>query len=158
MGSASSGNHFSKEHGLLLFLPPELQLAHAKMQVDKKLGRSYAGLLALTEGFYKSGCLDKEQYDALKERYSHPMLCSVVTQRTRPRTVEQVQEQNKLRKLEVDFSNVINNWTTMSTKSRMFWMTKAQEFKDRVSNAKLVLALATEEGGATKQETLSGMV
>lgn len=158
VGTASSGNRFSKEHGLLLFQPAELQLALAKLQVDRKLGRTYAGLLALTEGFYKLGCLDKEAYEALKERYSMKLPCSIVAERIRPRTVEQVQEQTRLRKLEADFSNIISNWASMSTKSRLFWLNKAREVKGKASNADMVLALATEEGGAARQETLTGMV
>jgi hypothetical protein len=158
VGTASSGNHVSKEHGLLLFLPAELQLAHAKLQVDRKLGRSYAGLLALTEGFYKCGCLDKAEYDALKERYSMKLPCSIIAERTKPRTVEQMQEQTRLRKIEVDLSNVISNWATMPTKSRLFWLNKAKDFKGKISNAVMVLALGESKGGAVKQETLRGIV
>lgn len=157
VGTRSSGNYRPKEHGLQLFLIPELQQALAKLQVDRNLGRCYAGLLAITEGFYKCGCIDKEVYEALKERYSTPIVCSVVAERAKPRTSGEAEEQNRIRKLEAEFSNVIAQWASMSTKNHLLYMKKAGEFKDRVPNAKLVLALAAEEGGPVRQETLPGM-
>ncbi len=156
VGTGSSGNHFSKEHGLLLFLPPELQLAHAQLTVNRKLSRSRAGLLALTEGLHELGCLDKEAYEALKERYSQKMVFSIVAERSKPRTIDDVQEQTKLRKLDAAFSNVISQWPTMSTKSRIIWVNKAREFKDKVPNAELVLDLVIGNNDPSKQETLVG--
>ena len=156
VGTSSSGNHFSKEHGLLLFLPSELQLALARLQTNRSLGRSYAGLLAVTEGFHELGCLDKEEYEALKERYSQKLPCSIVVERRKPRILEDAQEQTKLRKLEVDFSNTIKQWNTMKPKAREYWVKKAEEYRDKVPNAKIVLALASEVGDPIKQETLAG--
>jgi hypothetical protein len=156
VGTSQSG-HNSKEHGLLLFLAPELQLALAQLQVNQQLSRARAGLLALTEGFYKCGCIKKEAYEALKNRYSEKITCSIVAEHAKPRTVQEVQEQTRLRKLEVEFSRVISQWSSMSTKNRNSWLKEAEEYKDRVPNAKLVLALATENNGPVKQETLTGM-
>ena len=42
-----------KEHGLLLYLPPELHLALIKFEAEHEIGRSYAGLLLLTKQLYQ---------------------------------------------------------------------------------------------------------
>lgn len=141
---------------MLLYMPGELQLALAQLQSNRRLGRSYAGLLALTEGFYASGCLDKEVYEALKERYSQKLPCSIVTERAKPRTTEAAQEQTLLRKLDADLSNVIKQWSTVPTKSRLHWANKAKEFKDKLSNAQMVLDLFAADNTLAKQETQDG--
>lgn len=153
VGTSSSGNRFSKDNGLLLFMPGEHQLALARLQANRGLGRSYAGLLALTEGFHELGCLDKEEYEALKERYSQKLPCSVVSERTRPRTVEVVMEQTRLKKLEADFSNAVTNWPLMTEKARLYWLKKAKEFNGKVPSAQMLLEIAAEDAGPAKHET-----
>ena len=63
-----------REHGLLLFLNPTLTLSLVKLQADRNLGRSYAGLLALAEGLYQLGYLDKANHDQVAEKYSIPLI------------------------------------------------------------------------------------
>ena len=155
VGNASSGNHGSKDYGLLLYMRSELVQAHAQLMANRQLTRSNAGLLALTEGLHELGCLDKDAYEACKELYSHKMVFSLVAERHRPKTVDGVQEQTRLKKMEVDFSQVISQWSSMPTKARLFWGNKAKDFKDKVPNAAIVLELASTAGDA-KQEVLAG--
>ena len=68
-----------KAHGLLLYLPPSLYLALIRLQADKGLGRSFAGLLALTEGLYRLGYLEEKEYIRLYERYTTPLEEVLVT-------------------------------------------------------------------------------
>ena len=49
-----------------LCLPPELYLAVIKFQVQKELGKSYAGLLLVTKAAYQEKLISKEIY----EKYS----------------------------------------------------------------------------------------
>ena len=58
---------------MILFLDAEFCHALAKLQADKCLGRSYAGLMAFTEGLFSLGYLSKESYEAHVERYSEPL-------------------------------------------------------------------------------------
>jgi len=137
---------------------PDLQLALAKLQVDRNLGRSYSGLLALTEGLHVLGCLNDAAYKALKERYSQKLECTVVVAPEQPRpphTLSEAKEQARLKKIESNLSDVIKQWNTMKPQSRDYWVKQAEEYKDKVSNAKMVLALASEAGGPIKQETLN---
>jgi len=62
-----------KEHGVMLFLDKILYTAFIKLQADKGLGRSFAGLLPFTEGLYHLGYLSKEDYEAHIEKYSIPL-------------------------------------------------------------------------------------
>lgn len=63
-----------KEHGVLLYLPKPLYLAFIKLQADKGLGRSFAGLLPFVEGLYTMGYINKEIYLQYVKRYSRPLI------------------------------------------------------------------------------------
>jgi hypothetical protein len=54
----------------MLFLDKTLYRAFIKLQADRELGRSYAGLLPFVEGLYTMGYLSKEEYMAHQERYN----------------------------------------------------------------------------------------
>jgi len=63
-----------------------------------------------------------------------------------PITQEQITEQQELKKKEKVFSEVIEQWTIHpSLKWRNNWAKEAEKWKDRVPNAKLILALAKDE-------------
>lgn len=62
-----------REHGLMLFLDGELYHAQSKLQADKCLGRSYAGLRVYTEGIYRLGYISKDCYEAHVEKYEKPL-------------------------------------------------------------------------------------
>lgn len=62
------------EHKVLLCLDRELYMAFIRLQADKGLGRSYAGLIPYIEGLYKMGYLSKECYEAHLEKYSVPLV------------------------------------------------------------------------------------
>ena len=62
-----------KEHGCILYLSKELYSAWIKLQADKDLGRSYAGLLPFVEGLYRLGYLSKDVYEEHFKKYSRPL-------------------------------------------------------------------------------------
>ncbi len=62
-----------REHGVMLFLDGELYYAFSKLQADKCLGRSFAGLRAFTEGIYRLGYISKDSYEAHVEKYEVPL-------------------------------------------------------------------------------------
>lgn len=130
-----------QEHGVMLFLDRELYLAFIKLQADKKLGRSYTGLLPFTEGLYHMGYISKEVYEQHKQKYSIPL----VQDKPKSSTLEQAKRQKKLKRIEKNFSEVLKQWNTMNTKSKQFYIKKAEKYKTAIPNAKLILALTNRE-------------
>ena len=129
-----------REHGLMLYLCPELQIAHVKLQAAKELGRSYAGLYAFTEGLYKLGFLEKPDYEMLCKKYSQGL------SKEQPLTMEQLQTKNEQEKMTKKFSMVLDQWSLhIDKKWRDHWIREAEAWKDKVPNAELVLALANED-------------
>lgn len=59
-----------REHGVMLYLDKTLYKAFIRLQADKELGRSYAGLLAFVEGLFRLGYLSKEEYEKYVQKYS----------------------------------------------------------------------------------------
>jgi hypothetical protein len=62
-----------KEHGVLIYLSRELYNGFIRLQADKGLGRSYAGLLPFVEGLYRLGYISKEVYAEHVRKYSQPL-------------------------------------------------------------------------------------
>lgn len=142
IGNSFSGNHQPKEHGLLLYLSPELQLGVCKLQVERKLGRSYAGLSALVEGLFRFGCIDEETHKILAEKYSRSVIPEAEPRK--PRTMAEAQALHKLQELEKYFSMALGQWQTISEKSKSCCLKKARE-NSTIPNAKLILALLENE-------------
>ncbi len=61
-----------KEHGLMIYLDKDLYRAFIKLQADKDLGRAYAGLLSLTEGFFALGYISEKDYKEHIKKYGKP--------------------------------------------------------------------------------------
>lgn len=61
---------FAQEHIIKICLPPELCLAIAKFQVQKEIGKSYAGILLLTKAAYQEQLITREVYEKYLHRYS----------------------------------------------------------------------------------------
>ena len=132
-----------KEHGLMLYMDAEVQVALVQLRADKHLGRSYAGLLALTEGHHRLGYLNEEQYKAHRTRYSQP-----IDAKPKQFTLEETKKAQERKLLERQFAQVINQWEIHKDKAwRDHWTRKAHEFGDLI-NAKKLLAFveAGKEG------------
>jgi hypothetical protein len=130
-----------KEHGLMLFLSPQSYLGFIKFQADNKLGRSFAGQRIFIEGQYRLGYLPEADYEILKKRYSS----SLAGLEQKP-TFEQVKEKEKLSNLTKMFSMILDQWAIHPDMVwRKKWREEAEKWKEKVPNAKLVLALANGE-------------
>lgn len=125
-----------REHGVMLFLSKDLYLGFIKLQAEKNLGRSYAGLLPFVEGLFKLGYISKEVYEVHKRKYSTSLL------EDNTPTLEKLERKTQYDKLVKQFSNVIKQWPTMKAKSKNYWVKKAQEHQADIPNAKLILELA----------------
>ena len=119
-----------REHGVMLYLDRELYRAFIKLQADKDLGRSYAGLLPFVEGLYAMGYLTQQVYERHKEKYSSPLVVEKPLQHFIDKEDEQL---NKTLKMVADQWNLHPD-----PKWRQGWITTA-ELHPTLPNSKLVL-------------------
>lgn len=139
VGTSKSGNRFPKEHGLLLFLPPELILALAKVQIQKEIGRSYAGLYALTVGFHQLGAISKEQFEVLEKRYSEPL---VQEPSQKPLSPAELLDKQKLQAKDRYFLTVLDQWAIHRDSGwRLKAYAEAEKFQNKLDSARKILAL-----------------
>jgi len=136
-----------REHGVMLYLDKTLYKAFIRLQADKGLGRSYAGLLPLTEGLFHLGYLSREEYDEHVRRYSQGLELEA-----KPLTLEQVKEREEIEKLDRLFSNVHKNWNNLPEKAKKHHLAKAKQYQGKVTNAKLVLTLVEEGASCERKE------
>ena len=71
----------------------ELYLAVIKFQVQKELGKSYAGLLLITKAAYQEQLITKEVYEKYLYRYSRKL---VPAEQPRKLTTEEQKEKQKM--------------------------------------------------------------
>jgi len=131
-----------KPHGFLIYLPPQLYIAIVKLQADKQLGRCYPVLYALNEGLFRLGYISRETYETFEKRYSQKL----VTEEPKPLTKQEAEQLKLLQEKEKTFSMVLDQWNIHhSQKWRNGWFKEAEKYKDKIPNAKLILALANGE-------------
>ena len=120
----------TRGHPLRLLLSTSLEMALIRLQGKKCLGRSFAGLLALTEGLYKMECIDEDTYNYFRARYSTPLNTHF----------KEILEENKEKSLLNDtLLEVAKQWTEHSDPDwRARWLKIASEHPE-LSNSKLVL-------------------
>lgn len=122
-----------------LFLNAKMRLALIRLQCDKELGQSYAGLYALNEGLHTLGYLGDDDYQAFKERYSVKLVDD-----KQPKKADQLnlQAQKEIDNMTRYFSMVIDQWRLHpNSEWRQKQLKRAREYENRVQNAKEVLAL-----------------
>lgn len=124
-----------KEHGIMLYLDRELYLAFIKLQAEKGLGRSYAGLLPFVEGLHQMGFITDKVYETHKAKYSEPLVAK------KQLTLSQLKQKETIEQVAKEFSDVINQWDSMKPEAKKYYIEKAKKYKEKVPNAKLVLAL-----------------
>jgi len=124
-----------KEHGVMIYLDRELYLGFIRLQAEKGLGRSYAGLLPFVEGLYQMGFITQDVYETHKAKYSEPLVTK------KQLTLPQLKQKQTIEEITKEFSEVIKQWDSMKPKAKKYYIEKAEQYKDKVPNAKLVLAL-----------------
>lgn len=134
------GDHSGfREHQVMLCLDKDLYRAFIRLQADKDLGRSYAGLLPYIEGLYRMGYITKEVYDVHFKKYSEPLIPKV----QEPETTDQKREKGLLKQKDKLFLAMIEQFSLHSTNTT--WLVRcqkaAEEFKDRLESARALLEL-----------------
>ena len=116
-----------------------MRLALIKLQADKELGQSYAGLYAINEGLHDLKYLSDEDYQVFKKRYS-VKLADDQSQKQTPEV--NLQAQKEIENMTRYFSMVLDQWHLHpNSEWRSKQLKKAQEYANRVPNAKVVLAM-----------------
>jgi len=122
-----------REHGVMLFLDHELYLGFIKLQADRGLGRSFAGLLPFNEGLFQMGYINKETYEKHKAKYSVKL-----------GVAPSLPVETKYAKQIESFENILKQWPDMRDEPRKFWIEKAEKWKDKLPIAEQLLAKAKE--------------
>jgi hypothetical protein len=124
-----------QEHYLRLFLDKELYVALIKVQADKSLGRSYAGLQVFTEGLFHMGYINRETYEVHMQKYSDKLVGK------KQLTLAETQEMEKNIQLARFFKAVAEQWETLSLEQRAAHMKRALAAKAKVPEAELIIQL-----------------
>jgi hypothetical protein len=134
-----------REHGLLLFMPSELNIAFIKFQAEKELGRSYAGLYLLNDALFRHGCISQETYKIYEQKYGEKLVKAKEVE-SKPLMKVKMEEDQKLKDLDKQFKNAVDQWELHpSIEWRRKWVKLAEKWKDKIPNAKLVLEFANKE-------------
>ena len=128
-----------QEHYVRLFLDKELYVAFIKLQADKTLGRSYAGLLAFTEGLFHMGYINREVYETHVKKYSDKLVGK------KQLTLAETQEMEKNIQLARFFKAVAEQWETLSPEQRAAHLKRALAAKAKVPEAELIVQLYQRE-------------
>ena len=123
-----------KDHGILLYLPKDLYRGWLQLQLDKDLGRSFSGLLAITEGLYNLGYISKEVYDLNIKKYCQPL--------TEPAKIAaQDQKKNALEQKEKQLRGMLESWDLphVNPKWHQTAIAEAQKYPE-LEVSKLLLA------------------
>jgi hypothetical protein len=135
-----------RSHVHPVFLPVELYIGISKVQAKLEIGKSAAILDMINEGLFNGGFISETVYAELKRKYERKLLEIVKKKKQEPITHEQMIEQQELKKQEKLFSEVIEQWTLHpSLKWRNNWAKEAEKWKDKIPNAKIILALPKTE-------------
>ncbi len=128
------GKEFSQEHIMKICLAPELYLAITKYQVQKEIGKTYAGLLLLTKALYQENLITKEVYEKFVYRYSRKLLLEEQPQKL---TTEQQKNKQKLDEKTRSFGATYSQLTThLDPKYRLWWIEEAKKYQDTMPEAK----------------------
>ena len=129
-----------REHGLMLFLGPELLIGLTKLRADKELGRSYGGLLTFTEGLHVLGYLKDSDYEILIKKYNTGLI------KPKELSIQELKTVSKQEKMAKKFSMVLDQWSTHpNEKWRNRWIAEAKTWKNKIQNAQLILELADDK-------------
>ena len=125
-----------KEHGVLIYLSKDLYTGFIRLQADKGLGRSFAGLLPFVEGLYHLGYISQEVYEEHVKRYSAPL------EGEKSLSPEQLQEKQFLEQRDRQFKGILEQWNEHPDpeyREKMFVF--AEKYADKLQSARDVLAL-----------------
>ena len=128
---------FTQEHVMKICLPPELYLAVIKFQVQKEIGKSYAGLLLITKAAYQQQLITKEAYEKYLYRYSRKL---VPQEEPAKLTSEEQKEKQKMDEKARTFASLPSQWEIhLNPEWRQRWISESEKWQDKIPEAKAFL-------------------
>jgi len=115
-----------------------MRLALIKLEAEKELDPSYAGLYALNEGLHSLGHLNDKDYEIFKKRYSDKLVNDTEQEK------EEIspQAQKEIENMTRYFAMVVDQWHLhQNSEWRSKQLQKAKQYVDRIPTAKIVLSL-----------------
>jgi len=128
-----------------LYLDRKLYLAAIRLQADRKLSKSKAGLLALVEGLHNLGYLANADYEVYKNKYS-VSLDEEANKLSPSEILRKETKEARYRQLNNLYRQVIAQWETLRVDVKYYHV------KDAKSNLNLKYARKLVE--LAEQETL----
>ena len=125
-----------KEHGVLIYLSKELYTGFIKLQADKDLGRSYAGLLPFVEGLHKLGYISPDVYQKHIEKYSVPLGKESLSET--PVTPEERKQKQLLKQKNDQFKGMLDQWNIHDLEWKIKTVVYAKKYSD-LEYAKLII-------------------
>jgi hypothetical protein len=125
-----------QDHKVMLFLDRELYVAFIKVQADKGVGRSYAGLLPFVEGLYHMGYINRDVYQAHVAKYSERLT------QNKQLTLAETQEMEKNKQQARYFKAVADQWQSLTPQQQQTHLKRALEARTKIPAAELVIELA----------------
>jgi hypothetical protein len=125
---------FTQEHIMKICLPPELYFAVIKYQLQKELGKPYAGLLLITKAAYQEQLITKEVYEKYMYRYSRKLVPEEQPQKL---TSEQQKEKQKMDEKARSFPAVLSQWSNHpNPEYRQWWINESRKYQNMMPEAK----------------------
>lgn len=123
----------------MIFLPTELYMGLIKKMATYEIGKSAAILESLNENLHKAGFISSEAYEKFRNKY-RKKLVDVVKEKDKVSVIKRL-DVEKLR-LQKTLVMVREQWDIHDQQWRKKWVSKAQEFKDTIPEAKEILRKA----------------
>ncbi|MCX8151388.1 MAG: hypothetical protein N3D85_07830 [Candidatus Bathyarchaeota archaeon] len=126
------------DHIIKICVAPELRSALIKYMAKHDLDKQFAVLHLLTKALHSEQLISKEVYEVYSFRYSRKLVSNSIE---RMMTQEQLKEKQLIEEKTRIFSMVLDQWHLHGEDWRNKWIKQAEEWKDKVPNAKLILDL-----------------
>ena len=109
-----------------LYVDRKIYMALIKLQAEKGLTKSKSGLLAVVEGLHSMGYLQNGDYEVYKAKYSVPIDVEPLT----PTQIKKREiKENKDRQLNRHYKQVLEQWDSISKKSKLYHLKTAAKDK-----------------------------
>jgi len=125
-----------QEHKVMLFLDKELYVAFIRLQADKTIGRSYAGLLPFVEGLYHMGYINRDVYQTHVQRYSDKLVGK------KQLTLAETQEMERNIQLAKLFEAIAKQWGNLTQEQQQAHFKRALTLRQKIPQAELIIQLA----------------
>ena len=126
-----------------LYMDRKLYLSLIRLQAEKGLSKSKAGLLSVVEGLHSLGYLEDSDYVIYKTKYNVG-LEEAANQPTRADVIRQEKAHNRNRQLNRHFGEVLAQWSQLKPSAKRYHLENARKYKT-LKNARLLLDLGSQE-------------